>query len=104
MKKMKNKMEKIKMKNKMESEMENEMENEMEKNKMENKMKKNEMEKLLSMVFYGADNEETFEKQAIYIVNNMLINLCVFYIFTKFIVRTTRINAPVLHKLFFNRF
>jgi hypothetical protein len=45
--KMKNKMEKIKMKNKMESE-------------MENKMKKNEMEKLLSMVFYGADNEETF--------------------------------------------
>jgi hypothetical protein len=31
------------------------------------------MEKLLSMVFYGADNEETFKKQAIYIVNNMLI-------------------------------
>jgi nucleoid DNA-binding protein len=91
--------------------------NEMEKNKMEkNKMEKNKMEKLLSMVFYGADNEETFEKQAIYIVNNMLeiiknllhrkeiINLCVFYIFTKFIVRTTRVNAPVLHKLFFNRF
>jgi hypothetical protein len=33
-----------------------------------------------------------------------IIDICVFYIFTKFIVRTTRINAPVLHKLFFNRF